>query len=125
MKMSQVLGLQDLYTKFKDKNLPTITNYKLLKLLRSIEVEIDFYKENFTKLLETYGLRDENGNYVKTQDQNGFMVIPDKAAEFQQKFLELLNLDVEIQEVEFALSEFDGANLSLDDLNILFPFIKE
>ena len=52
MKMYEVLALQNFFTAVADKKLPIKTAYKLNRLARQVEEEIQFYQKEFRMIVE-------------------------------------------------------------------------
>ena len=123
--MLKVLDLRDLYTKISAKSLPISTTYKLSKLFNSINSEAEFYSTHLNEVISTYGKKDENGNYILTEDKNGVQIDPDNIAEVESKLKELWNIEVELPDVKFKLSELEKVELTIQEFNNLLPFIED
>ena len=113
---------QSLTTSIK---LPIKTAYKISRLSNAIDQEITFYQVKFREIVEEYCQRDENGNYVPTADGQGFQIISGKEAECNQAMIDLQSLEVELPDITFVIDEFDGMELTVNDLSGIMPFIVD
>lgn len=124
MKMYEVLSLQEFYVAVKDKKLPLKTAYKLSRLMKRVEEEIQFYNQEFNKILDEYAKK-ENNNFVFSKDGTSIEIIPGKEEECNNKIIELKTLEVDLNNFSFTLDEFDGIDLTISEMNSLLPLIKD
>ena len=57
MKMYEVLALQNFYASIQDKRMPIKTAYKLSRLAKRAEEEIQFYQKEFAHIVDEYALK--------------------------------------------------------------------
>lgn len=127
MKMFEILELEGLLQKIIQKELPIRTLYKVDKLIKLVGKEKDFYQTQFQALVDTYAERDENGNYLYTDNSaEAVKIIPDKIAECQSKMNELVNIEItDVPDISFTFEELDSLTLSYAEARPLMNFIKE
>lgn len=125
MKMYEILDLSNLYNSIKDTKMPIKTTYKFSRLMQRAEQELNFYSQQFQKIIETYAKTDENGNYCFSSDGQSIEIIDGKQAECNTKIMELRNLEVDINDIKFSLDEIDCLNLSITELSCLMSLIEE
>ncbi len=125
IKMHQILEFQLFYDKIKEKEMSIKTAYKFSKLISRLDTEIKFYQRKFQSILEKYGEKDEKGNFKLTEDKKGVVIKQENLLVCQKEIEELHNLDIEISEVDFTLDELDSLNVTIQEMNIMMPFIKE
>ena len=113
---------QSLTTSIK---LPIKTAYKISRLSNAIDQEIAFYQTKFREIVEEHCQKDESGNYVPTADGRGFQIIPGKEAECNQAMIDLHSLEIELPDITFSIDEFDGMELTVNDLSGIMPFIVD
>lgn len=123
--MNQVVEFQKFYEDIKNMKFPLKTAYKLNKLITQVNNEISFYQQKFSEIINEFGKRDENGEFVYSQDGSSIEIVEGRQTECQEKVNELQNLEAEIQDIFFTIDELDGLNLTLYEMNCLLPFIKE
>lgn len=127
MKMFEILELEGLLQKLTQKELPIRTLYKVDKLIKLVGKEKDFYQTQFQALVDIYAERDENGNYLYTDESaEAVKIIPDKIAECQNKMNELVNIEIaDVPDISFTFEELDSLTLSYAEARPLMNFIKE
>lgn len=123
--MSEALKFKTIYNKISEQALPVKTAYKLSRLFRMLNTEIEFYTDKLSTLVDQYAQKDENGNRVSTEDGTGIKIQPDKMTEFQKELNELLELQVDTGDISFTLDELSSVKLTLEEFDNFVPFIKE
>ena len=93
--------------------------------MREIDNERFFYQNKLQSIIEAYGEKDNDGNFVLTQDKSGVQIKKEDLEKCQKEVMELSNLDVEINGIEISINELENFELTLQDMNILMGFIKE
>lgn len=124
MKLYEVNLIQNFYTSVQDAKLPIKTAYKLVRLMRRVEEEAQFYQNEFSKIVEEYALK-ENGAYVYSDDMTSIKIVEGKEDECTAKIEELKNLEVDLTEFEFSIEEFDCLDLSINQMYGILPLIKD
>lgn len=126
MKMSELFQLTQLKTKIENTKMSIKTTYKFTRLFKEAEEHINFFNNTLADLIKEYGQKDEEGNFVLTENQNGVKIREDKYDECMKKVQELNELDPELTYIpSFTLEELDNLELSIEELNTLMPFIEE
>ena len=125
LKMYQILDFPSFFTKVRSSKLPFKTSYKLTLLAQEVEKHTAFYQEKFRETLMEYGKKDEQGNLVPTDDGQGIRLIEETMDEAYAKLTELRDLDVEIPTTKFSPDDFDGIELSPEEMVAIMPFIGE
>lgn len=123
LRMSQLTALYQVYLKIKDLSFPIKTSYSLAKLGQALEKEIPFYDSEISKIINTYGERDENGNLVQIENGN-IKIQSEKIDECAKKMNELGELQVEIECEKIPLESLGDIELSVQELNALLPIIE-
>lgn len=124
MRLGDILELPNFYESVKDCKMPLKTVYKLTRLMKRAEEEIQFYQSEFNKIIELYG-RKEKGEYVLSDDKKSIQLIPGKEAECFQKISELQNLEIDLSGLSFKIEEFENFNLTISQMAAILPFIQD
>ena len=124
MKMHEALSLQNFYTTVQDKKMSIKTAYKLSRLAKRVEEEVQFYQKEFARIVDEYALK-ENGQLVYSEDMTSIKIIPGKEDECSNKIIELKELEVDLSQFEFTLDEFDSLELTLAEMYSILPLIKD
>ena len=126
MKMIDALNFLEAYSSIKNKPLKINIIYKLSKCFEVCEKERDFYQQQFTNILNKYAKKDENGNFIYTDEKTGILIDESQQKVCEKELSELLALDINIDE-KYFIKITDIANLELDieTFNKIKPFIIE
>ena len=122
--MQEVLELQPIYQIVKSKILPMKTSYKLAQLFKVIQEKFDFYQTQINLIITEYGEKDENGEFVQTEN-DGIKIKSDKIVECQEKVNELSGLKIEVPNITFSFEELEPLELTLEQFMFLIKFCAE
>lgn len=105
----------------QDKKIDFNSAIKIIKLRRAALAIISKVEKERQMLMDECLERNETGNFKI--DSDGMVVKPDKV-EYFQKALEKLQNDQQIPDVYFSEEEIKGIDLTLQQIEGFFPFIK-
>ncbi len=126
MKMSDLIKLNQLQYKVNNKKMSIKTTYKFTRLFKELNEHAKFFQDTISNLIKEYGERDENGEFVLTENKAGIVIQKDKQDECIQKMNELDNLEITLQYIPtFTLDELDTLELSMNEMEVLMPLIDE
>lgn len=123
MKMYEVIALQEFCMLAANKKLPIKITYKLSRLARRVEEEIQFYQKEFKQIINDYGLK-ENGELVYSDGGDSIKIIPGKEEECAEKIAELRDLEVDIN-ITFTIEELENFDLTVAQFNCILPIIED
>jgi hypothetical protein len=93
------------------KEFPGSTTFKIARLIRELDKEIQLFEEERMKIANKYGEKDENGNLIP--QENGTIKIPDdKVQECNEEFQALFNTQVEINANKLPIEIFDSIEMT-------------
>lgn len=116
--------LEQLYILLEQKgnlHFSVSTQYKLLKIKKILREEIEIYNEQITSLSNFFE-KDDLGNLIK--NQNGFKIKDEYLEQCKIKINELNNSQISLPDIYFSLDELEPLSLTLNELELLEPFIK-
>ena len=126
IKIIQIIDFPRVYEKIKKYTLPIKIAYCFSKLNAEIEKNLDFYQESTLKIVEKYGDRDESNSLIPGDGGRGVKIKQDKIEDCQKEINELLSFEVDINceaiSLE-ALEAIENFSLTVEDMQILMPFI--
>ena len=126
MKLVEVFDFLNLRNKIIDKKLPIKTSYKLTRFFNQFEEEAKFFNETLQKIIDEYGQKDENGNFIFTDNGQGVKIKEDKYNECMEKIEELNSVEVKLNYTpSFTLEELEGLDLEMKYINLLMPYISD
>ena len=107
----------------KDKSFNLQTQYKILKLVKAIEEEDELMNQSVLKIANEYAAKDEDGNTITTED-GGIKIDENKKTELALALDGLNAAELQLPDIYFSLEEFEGLNLTLEELDAFIAFIK-
>ena len=126
MKMIDALNFLEAYSSIKNKPLKINIIYKLSKCLEECEKERDFYQEQLANILNKYAKKDENGNFIYTNEKTGILINESQQQVCEKELSELLTLDININEKYFIkITDIADLELDIETFNKIKPFIVE
>ena len=125
VKLKQLFGFSTLFEEIKNEKLPLRTAYKLSQLNREIQVQEQFYREKLNEIISRYGEYSEDGNPILTPDGRGVCLRPGTEAQCHAEVEELDEFEVTLSNFTFSFEDFPGIELTITQMELLFPFFKE
>ena len=122
MKLINLIQIKNIFKpdmKFKDIQV----GYKVMKFLKSIENDTNFYDTKLTEIAQECAEKD--GDKIKTTENGNLVLAKDKISEWNDKIADLVNIDIEVTLPSFKLEDFSQCNFNLEELSILEPLITE
>lgn len=93
------------------KEFPGSITFKIARLIRELDKEIQLFEEERMKIANKYGEKDENGNLIP--QENGTIKIPDdKVQECNEEFQALFSTQVEINANKLPVEIFDSIEMT-------------
>ena len=109
----------------KLNDLPLSARYKFSLIIPLLAPHIQFYEKRQQEIAAKYGKKDEEGNFVKTEDGKGIIIEDKFIDDFEKAIKELNELTVEIDadKITCSLNDLEKANLSIAELSQISSFI--
>lgn len=123
MKLGNIETLYNTLSSLKEKEMPIRLSYKFTVILDKIDCEYNFFISEMRKIINKYGLKDENGELV--QENGNIKINPDSLGLAEKALQELHETEITLPDVSFTLDELETLNIKPADLRALLPFIKE
>lgn len=123
IKRSQINEIIKLINKLKEKKFNISTQYKLIKIEKSILEEQEIFQEQIQVNCSEFFERDDNGNPL-INDDGGYKIKKDKINECYRLMNKMTSLQIQIPDIYFSLDELTELDLTLGELMPLEPFIK-
>lgn len=125
MKLGNIIKIQRVFMAIRKERITPILSYKIFKLLTQIEQnQVKFYNEQHSEIVKKYAEKDGDGNFVLTGSGN-IQITEDKQKDFLKEMETLANLEVDAPDATFTILELSEIKLSIEDIAILNPLIKE
>lgn len=123
MKLGTIETLYNTLSSLKEKEMPIRLSYKFTLILDKIDCEYNFFISEMRKIINKYGLKDENGEFI--QENGNIKINPDSINLAEKALQELHETEITLPDVTFTLDELETLNIKPADLRALLPFIKE
>lgn len=109
----------------KLNDLPLSARYKFSLIIPLLAPHTQFYEKRQQEIATKYGKKDEEGNFVKTEDGKGIIIEDKFIDDFEKAIKELNELTVEIDadKITCSLNDLEKANLSIAELSQISSFI--
>lgn len=116
MKIRKLVEATPALREIANQRLPMKTLYRVTRLIREIQPQLDFYDEQYQKLIMEYC----------TEDEGAFLLPVGSKTDFENALNELFDLDVEvnIEPVSIPENEAENLRLSYNDICALEGFIE-
>lgn len=125
LRMQDILGFASFYDTVKSQKLTMKTAYKLAQLAKAIEGELQFYREKVQAIVAEYGLIDEEGRPLPTEDGSGIKLRPGTEDQCFNAMKELQEIEVTLPDIKFHIEDFGDVELNMAEMAAILPFIEE
>ena len=122
--MEQMVTFKNNINYFNSLSLPLKSAYKLNKINKAVDKEVEFYAEKFQEILNSYARKDESGNYVMSEDNSQILIEDGKAEECNKALEELQNMEVEIDTYNLNIDDFGDIQCTPEQLDSIMPFME-
>lgn len=126
MYLSEVIQFQTVYNTLAEIKLPFKIAYKLNKINEEVQKEAEWYNKEFDAILNEYGMKDEDGHFVRANDGMSIKIQDGRENECQAKIQELARVDVELKSPKLTMDDLSqmDAELTVREVAILMNFIE-
>lgn len=126
MKLAETFNFLQLRNKIIDKKMPIKTVYKFTRFFNQLESESKFFNETLQSIIDVYGQRDEDGEFILTDNGQGVKIKEDKFNECMEKVKELNEVETQLSYIpKFTLDELENLDLDFKEMELLIPYIEE
>lgn len=123
-KNSKIQPLNQLLMKLGSMNFSIQTQYKFLKIAKIINNELEIQEQQKRGLIQNYAELDQNGQVI-ISDDGGIKIKNEYLIECSKKIDEMNAIQITLPDIYFSLDELEPLNLTLSELELLDPFIKD
>ena len=124
LKISEALKIEEVYNTIKTQMAPVSVSYKLSKIHNELNSGLNFYQEELKKIIDEYSQKDENGDYVYSEDKQSILIQDCFIDICNKKINDLSNFEIEFTQ-SFTIQELATFSLTVDQINSLYPIIVE
>lgn len=125
MKLIDKVAANRVLMEHVNDKLPVFIAYKLMKLLKGLEEDVNFYRTKMSEIIDEYAEKDPNGQALQSQNC-GVIIQNGKVDECNAKIKELEEMPVEDNgDIKFALDELAPINFSINEMLSLECYIEQ
>lgn len=127
LSLNEIVAAVGSYNKVKDEKFSLKTAYRLGRLFDTLSKEATRYDELVREALLKYAKKDEEGNPIFKQTDQGesVEVAPEDQVKFMAEIEELNKNEIDIDDCYFTFDDFGNLSISIEEMKGLLPFIKE
>lgn len=122
MKITDILNVVPTLQEMANKSFPGATSFKIARLMRELDKEIQLFDKQRTEIAQEYGEKDASGQLVLTEEGN-VKIIESKIEECNEKLSSIFNTEIEINADKLSYSTIEGANFTPSQALSLEPIV--
>lgn len=97
--------------------------FQLARITNEIDKELKTFNEARIQLLNTYGLKDENGNQILNENHD-YIIDPEHIQDFNSEVSELLNTEITINAEPIDINDLENEEFTPETMSKLLFMIK-
>ena len=121
--VNEILNVIPILRELNTKTFKGTIAFKLARLSRELDKERILFEEHQKKLIDKYGLKDEKGNFV-TSDDGSFKLKEEKIEECKTEMFNLLSTQLEINADKIPDSILEEVEITPSQALVLYTFIE-
>ena len=122
MKITDILNVVPTLQEMANKSFPGATSFKIARLMRELDKEIQLFDKQRTEIAQEFGEKDANGQLVFTEEGN-VKIIESKIEECNAKLESIFNTEIEINADKISYSSIENSNFTPSQALTLEPII--
>ena len=95
MKITDILNVVPTLQEMANKSFPGATSFKIARLMRELDKEIQLFDKQRTEIAQEFGEKDASGQLVFTEEGN-VKIIEGRIKECNEKLESIFNTEIEI-----------------------------
>ena len=111
MTLNDIFNAVPALREISTKEFPGSVTFKIARLIRELDKEIQLFEEERSKIANKYGEKDENGNLV-IQEGGNIKILDNKIQECNEELQALFNTQVEINANKLPVDIFDSIEMT-------------
>lgn len=124
MKLFNIIAFNDFYASIAQEEMNITVAYKLNRIIEATSKDMNFYNTELQKIFED-DVEKEGDQYKTTEDGMNFVLKPGKAQDFEKRFAELRQIEVDFNEsYKIDIETLENFNITPLQLGQIQDFIK-
>ena len=117
--ISEILNAKPVLEKLVDKEISIKTAYRLSRVIKELNGELQTFEEQRQKLVHKYGTQ------KKDAPEGSITVTEENMGEFQKELSELLTAELNLNCTPMDIDEFDDVKLTTSEILLIDSFLME
>lgn len=123
MTIMEILNMVPVLQEMSNKSFPGSTSFKIARLMRELDKEIQLFDKQRTEIAQEFGEKDASGQLVSTEEGN-IKIIESKIEECNEKLSSIINTEIEINADKLSYSSIENADFTPSQALTLEPIIN-
>ena len=123
MKITDILNVVPTLQEMANKSFPGATSFKIARLMRELDKEIQLFDKQRTEIAQEFGEKDASGKLVFTEEGN-VKIIESRIEECNEKLSSIFNTEIEINADKLSYSSIENADITPSQALALEPIIN-
>ena len=120
--MVSILNASKIFNDISTINFPAVTAFKIARIQREMNKEIEAFEKERAAIAQKYGERDEDGN-LKV-DNGNVIIQADKIEECNQELEALFSTEISLNVNKLNFDEVNGAEMTAQQAMGIIDFIE-
>ena len=126
LKITSLVEFHELYeSTLKGKTMSIRLAYKFNQIENLCKEKVEFFNNSLASIITKYCEKNEDGQPLSTDNGKTVQIKKDCIEVCNNELQELNNLEVEIPDYQISIDDLESLSLTLKEVNILMPFLKE
>ena len=122
MKITDILNVVPTLQEMANKSFPGATSFKIARLMRELDKEIQLFDKQRTEIAQEFGEKDASGQLVFTEEGN-VKIIESRIEECNAKLESIFNTEIEINADKLSYSLIESSDFTPSQALTLEPII--
>ncbi len=123
VKILQLINSAEMLQKLSKQDFTAKLAWKIARLLKAAEAEIQSFNETRMTLINKYGEKDENGQLI-TDEIGNCKIDEASVTEFSKQLNDLLDTEVEINANKMKMEDLEEVKFTPNEIGLLEPFLE-
>ena len=122
MTIMEILNMVPVLQEMSNKSFPGSTSFKIARLMRELDKEIQLFDKQRTEIAQEFGEKDASGQLVFTE-QGNVKIVESRIEECNAKLESIFNTEIEINADKISYSSIESANFTPSQALTLEPIV--
>ena len=122
IKITDILNAIPVLQEMADKKFPGATSFKIARLMRELDKEIQLFDKQRNEIAYEFGEKDASGQLVFNEEGN-IKIIESKIEECNEKLSSIINTEIEINADKLSYSSIESADFTPSQALALEPIV--